>query len=49
VSGLIGIGAADQVDGGGCPCDRCSHPHCDMRRGKTVRPRKDRESVRSGD
>jgi hypothetical protein len=49
VSGLIGIGAADQVDDGGCPCDRCTHPHCDMRRGRTVRPRKNRESAQSGD
>jgi hypothetical protein len=49
ISGLIGIGAADLVEDGGCPCDRCTLLHCEMRRGGTVSSRKDRESAQSVD
>ncbi len=32
ISGLIGIGPADQVSPGGYPCEACTHPHCMQRR-----------------
>lgn len=32
VSGLIGIGPADQVSPGGYPCETCNHDHCMQRR-----------------
>ena len=32
VSGLIGIGPADQVNPTGYPCRSCDHPHCLQRR-----------------
>jgi hypothetical protein len=32
VSGLIGLGPADQVSPGGYPCETCDHPECSQRR-----------------
>ena len=32
VSGLIGLGLAEEVEQFGSPCDRCELHNCDMRR-----------------
>ena len=32
VSGLIGIGPADEIEDAGSPCDRCELYNCGMRR-----------------